>query len=344
MMRRAYSRWIGSLCTSVLIVLCSARVGQAASVEEFYRDRTVAVLIGYSVGGGYDSYARLLAKHMGKHIPGNPTLVPQNMPGAGSLKAVNYLYAVAPRDGSVFGIVARGMAMEPLLSDAQFDARKFTWLGSVTNEVSFCASWHTSTVKSWDDALSKEFVVGGNGAGSDPDVYALLLKNLLGARIKLVTGYPGSTDINLALERGEIAGRCGWSWDSLKSRNASWLTEGKINLLVVFAAKRSPEMPPDAPLIVDLVKTEEQRQILNLIMAREILGRPVFGPPGIPADRAQALRAAFDDTMRDPDFLAEAKKSELEVNPVSAAEVDALLAELYGTPKDVLTKATKAIQ
>jgi tripartite-type tricarboxylate transporter receptor subunit TctC len=159
-----------------------------------------------------------------------------------------------------------------------------------------------------------------------------------------VTGYPGSTDINLALERGEIAGRCGWSWDSLKSRNASWLAEGKINLLVVFAAKRNPEMPPDAPLIVDFVKTEEQRQILNLIMAREILGRPFFGPPGIPGDRAQALRAAFDDTMRDPDFLAEAKKAELEVNPVPAAEVDALLAELYRTPKDVLTKATKAIQ
>jgi len=320
--------------------------GHAQGVEEFYRGRTVNLMIGYSVGGGYDLYGRLVSRHIGKHIPGRPAVVPQNMTGAGSLRAAQYIYSVAPKDGTTFGTFGRTIATTPLLTPAtaQFDGTRFTWLGSVTNEVSFCASWHTSPVKSWDDALSKELIVGGNGAASDPDVYALLLKNLLGAKIKLVTGYPGSTDINLALERGEIAGRCGWSWDSLKSRNASWLAEGKINLLVVFAAKRNPEMPPDAPLIVDFVKSEEQRQILNLIMAREVLGRPFFGPPGIPADRAQALRAAFDDTMRDPDFLAEAKKSELEVNPVPAAEVDALLAELYRTPKDVLTKAAKAIQ
>jgi tripartite-type tricarboxylate transporter receptor subunit TctC len=329
---------------AALIGLIAGAPAWAADVAEFYRDRTVSVIIGYSVGGGYDTYARLLAKHMGKYIPGNPTLVPQNLPGAGSLKAANYLYAVAPRDGSVFGTVARGMAMEPLLGGAQFDARNFTWLGSVTNEVSFCAAWHDSPIKTLDDARNQEFVVGGNGSGSDPDIYALALKNVFGLKIKLVTGYPGSSDIDLALERGEIAGRCGWSWDSLKSRHAAWLGEKKINLLVVFAAAKDPEMPADVPLILDLAKTDEQRQILKLIFARQILGRPFFGPPGIPWDRKEALRAAFDATMQDPDFIAEAKRINLEVNPVPGAEIDTLMAELYATPKDVIAKTTAAIQ
>jgi tripartite-type tricarboxylate transporter receptor subunit TctC len=325
-------------------VLGLSAVAHAADVEAFYRDRTVSVIIGYSVGGGYDAYARLLSKHMGKHLPGHPTLVPQNMPGAGSFKAANYLYAVAPKDGSVFGTVARGMAMEPLLGNAQFDSRQFTWLGSVTNETSFCAAWNTSPVKNWDDMLTKELIVGGNGAGSDPDVYSLALKNLFGAKMKLVTGYPGSSDIDLALERGEIGGRCGWSWDSLKSRHPSWLSENKFNILVIFGTVKNAEMPAAAPLIGDFAKTEEQRQIVKLLLARQILGRPFFGPPGIPEDRKQALRKAFDDTMRDADFTAEAAKIELEVNPVPGTEVDTLLAELYRTPKDVLAKAAEAIQ
>lgn len=343
-MRSLSLRHAALLCACMTIGVAATSSVRADEVAAFYRDRTVSVIIGYSVGGGYDTYARLLAKHMGHHIPGNPTLVPQNMPGAGSLKAVNYLYAVAPKDGSVFGTVARGMAMEPLLSNAPFDSRKFTWLGSITNEISFCATWHSSPIKTWNDALSNEITAGGNGAGSDPDVYALALKNLFGAKIKLVTGYPGSSDIDLALERGEITGRCGWSWDSLKSRHPSWLAEKKINILVVFATARNPEMPTDPPLIGDLAKTDEQRQILKLILARQVLGRPFFGPPGIPEDRKQALRTAFDETMRDPDFIAEAKKIELEVNPVPGSEIDGLMAELYKTPPEVVAKTIEAIR
>jgi tripartite-type tricarboxylate transporter receptor subunit TctC len=328
---------------AALAALSLAAPASADPVEDFYRNRTVPVVIGYSVGGGYDTYARVLARHMGRHIPGSPTLVPQNMPGAGSLKAANYLAAVAPRDGSTFGIVGRGLAMEPLLGGAKFDAVKLAWLGSITNEVSVCGAWHLSPVKRWDDIFTNEFKVGGNGSGSDPDIFALVMRNIFGARIKLITGYPGSSDINLAIERGEIEGRCGWSLSSLKGRNPTWLPEKKFNLLVQFALAKSPELP-DVPLIMDLATSPEQGQILRLILARQVMGRPFLAPPGVPAERKQALRRAFDATMRDPEFLADAEKADLEVNPVTGEAIDALLAELYQTPKAVADKAAAAIQ
>jgi tripartite-type tricarboxylate transporter receptor subunit TctC len=326
-----------------LVTLLLAFPAKADPVGDFYRNRTVAVVIGYSVGGGYDTYARVLARHMGRHIPGNPTLVPQNMPGAGSLKAANYLAGVAPKDGSTFGIVGRGLAMEPLLGGANFDAVKLTWVGSITNETSVCGAWHLSPIKRWDDIFATEFKVGGNGSGSDPDIFALVMRNIFGAKIKLITGYPGSSDINLAIERGEIEGRCGWSLSSLKSRNPTWLADKKFNLLVQFALAKSPELP-DVPLIMDLTTSPEQRQILRLILARQVMGRPFLAPPGVPAERKEALRRAFDATMRDPEFLADAEKTDLEVNPVAGEAIDALLAELYQTPKAVADKAARAIQ
>ena len=328
---------------AALVLLWLAAPAKADPVEDFYRNRTVAVVIGYSVGGGYDTYARVLARHMGRHIPGNPTLVPQNMPGAGSLKAANYLAGVAPKDGSTFGIVGRGLAMEPLLGGAKFDAEKLTWLGSITNEISLCGAWHTSPVKAWGDLLTTEFRVGGNGSGSDPDIFALAMRNLFGAKIKLITGYPGSSDINLAIERGEIEGRCGWSLSSIKSRNPAWLAEKKFNLLVQFALAKSAELP-DVPLIMDLAATPEQRQILRLILARQVMGRPFLAPPGVPAERRAALRRAFDATMKDPEFVADAERADLEVNPVTGEAIDELLAELYRTPKAVAEKAAQAIQ
>jgi len=326
-----------------MLALCLARPTRADPVEDFYKNRTIRVVIGYSVGGGYDLYARLLARHMEKYIPGHPKLLPQNMEGAGSLKATNYLYGVAPKDGSTIGIIGRGLAMEPLLGDGKYDATKFTWIGSIASEISICASWHTSPVKTWDDVLTRNFTVGGNGSGSDPDIFALLLRNVFGAKIKLVTGYPGGADINLALERGELEGRCGWSWSTIKSRNASWLQERKINLLAQFALEKHQDLS-DVPLIMDLATTQEQRQILRLILARQVMGRPVLAPPGVPEDRKLALRKAFDATMTDPEFLAEAKKADLEVNPVNGETIDRLLADLYQTPKDILEKAIRAIR
>ncbi len=340
--RSSVTRAIGASLAAALFLSVTAPA-RADALEDFYRNRTVSLIIGYSVGGGYDAYARTLARHMGKHLPGQPTVVAQNMEGAGTLRAANYLYSAAPKDGSTFGTIARGMGTEPLLGDAHYDALKFTWLGSITSEISLCATWYTSQVKTWDDVLTKSFTFGGAAPGADTDVFALLLRNLFGAKLKLVDGYPGGNDIDLAMERGEVEGRCGWSLSSIKSRNPLWLTERKITPLVQFGLEKSPELP-DLPLIMDVASSDEQRQILRLILARQVMARPFLAPPGLPEDRKQALRTAFDQTMKDPEYLAEAAKNAMEVNPVTGAAIDALLAEVYRTPRDVIEKAKRAIR
>src|SRR5438046_3431902 len=245
----------------------------AQSVADFYRGRTMTMLIGYTSGGGYDLYARVLSRHMGRYIPGNPTIVPQNMPGAGSLRVAGFLYTAAPKDGTTLGMFGRGIAMEPLIGSAgaAFDARKFTWLGSGSDQVSLCATWHTSQVKTWGDMLKSPFTVGGEGPGSDPDMFAIMLKNLLGAKLKLVSGYPGGAEVNLAMERGEVEGRCGWSWSSIKITKSDWLAEKKINLVLQMALKKSPELP-DVPLVMDAARNERERQVLRLVLARQAMG------------------------------------------------------------------------
>ena len=314
-------------------------------MADFYKGRTITVLIGYSPGGSYDAVARVLARHMGKYIPGNPSLVPQNMPGAGTLNLANSLYNVSPKDGTAFGIFARGMAMEPLIgtSNTRFDATKFTWIGSAANEISLCATYGTSPVKNWDDALTKEFTVAGNGSGSDPDVFANVLRNRFGIKNRLISGYPGTAEISLAMERGEVDGRCGWSWTSIKAERPQWLAERKLNFIVQLALTRTPDLPT-VPLITDFAKDERQLQILKLVFSRQTMGRPFAGPPGIPEDRRDALRKAFDLTMKDAEFLAEAEKRGLEINPVSGVEADKLIAEIYQTPKDVVAEAREATE
>ncbi|HEX9465576.1 MAG TPA: tripartite tricarboxylate transporter substrate-binding protein [Alphaproteobacteria bacterium] len=315
----------------------------AAGVEDFYKGRSVNLIIGYSVGGGYDLYARVLARHLGRHIPGNPTIVPQNMPGAGSLKAIIYLYSVAPKDGSVIGTFGRTVPIAPLLgSDAKFDATKLTWIGSITSDTSLCVTWHQSPVKTWQDMLSKPFTMGGEGAGADPDVYAAVVKNLFGSGLKLVTGYPGTNDASLAMERGEIDGMCGLSYSTLRSRHADWMREKKVNILVQASLAKDPDLP-DVPVMFDVAQTDEQRQILKLILSSQVTARPYAAPPGLPDDRKAALRKAFDDTMQDPGYRAEMQKTGLDVNPTSGAAVEALLKEVYASPKDVADKAAKAI-
>ncbi len=301
------------------------------------------MLIGYTAGGGYDLYARVLSRHMGKYIPGNPQIVPQNMTGAGSLRLANFLYNVAPKDGTTIGMFGRGLAMEPLIgtSATQFDARKFTWLGSGSDQVSLCATWHTSAVKTWQDMLATPFTVGGEGSGSDPDMFATMIRSLFGVKVRLVSGYPGGAEINLAMERGEVDGRCGWSWSSIKITKPDWLADKKINLTLQMGLAKSRELP-DVPLIMDVAQTERDRQILKLVLARQQMGWPFTAPPDLPAERAQALRKAFDDTMKDAEFLAEAKQRRLDVNPMSGAEIDKLVGELYATPPEVIA-ATKTV-
>jgi len=269
--------------------------------------------------------------------------VPQNMPGAGSLKAANYIYSLALKDGATIGTVARSMATDPLLGESKFDPREFTWIGSTTSETSVCAMWQTSPVKNWGDIFGKTFTMGGSAPGSEPDVFTLLLKNVFGASVRLVTGYPGGNDINLAIERGEVDGRCGWSWSSIKSQRSEWLKNKKISILVQLAMAKHADLP-DVPLLLDFAKSEEQRQIVKLVLASLVVGRPFVAPRGIPVDRKMALRKAFDDTMKDLAFREEAAKLDLEIEPVAAAAIDDLLAELYRTPKPVVEKAAAAVR
>src|SRR4051812_15495401 len=331
------------LPTALALVVLSALPVRAQSVEEFYKGKSINLAIGFSVGGGYDLYARHLARHMGKHIPGNPTIVPQNMAGAGSLRAANYLYTGAPKDGTYFGTFARTTGINPLLeSGATFDGTKFSWLGSVTDDVSLCVTWHTAAVKTWDDFIKKPSTLGGQGPSSEPDMFARLFKNVFGAPIKLVAGYPGPNEISLARERGEVDGLCGLSWSTIKTRHAQWLKEKKMNLIVQASFKKVPELA-DVPLALEQTKDTEKLQILKLILAAQQMARPFAAPPGIPAERKAALVKAFDATMKDPDYLADAKRLDIDVNPVSGKELDELLAELYATPKDVVKKAGEAI-
>ena len=318
---------------------------RADAVADFYKGKQVKLLIGYSAGGGYDTYARVLARHMGKHIPGNPTIVPQNMPGAGSLKLTNFIYNVAPKDGSVFGTIGRGVPMEPLLGGkgAQFEADKFTWIGSLNNEVSICASWHTSKVKTVEDLASIELIVGGTGSGADTDTFPIVMTNMFGSKIKLISGYPGGNDILLAMERGEVAGRCGWSWSSVKSRRGDWIKDKKINILLQMSLQKHPDLP-DVPLVMDMAKNDDDRAALELIFARQVMGRPYVAPPGIPADRAAALRAAFDATVKDPDFVADIAKMKLELNPVSGEEVENIVKRIYAAPEAIVARASDAIK
>ena len=320
----------------------AAQPSRAARVEDFYKGKTVSLVIGYSVGGGYDAYGRLLARHLGKHIPGSPSVVPQNMTGAGSLKAANYLYSVAPKDGTVIGTFSRSQGIAPLLDKAEFDSTKFTWLGSVTDEVSLCVTRHDAPVKTFNELLVTPATFGGEGAGSDPNIFALLYRNVFGAKIKIVTGYPGTNEIQLATERGEVDGLCGLSWSTLKGRYPHWLKDKKANILIQAGIKKQADLS-DVPSATEVARQPDQIQILKLVLIGQAMARPFAAPPGIPADRKAALIAAFDRTTRDAEFLAEAQRLNFDVNPVPADRLDALLAEAYATPKDVIAKAAKAM-
>jgi tripartite-type tricarboxylate transporter receptor subunit TctC len=321
-------------------VLAAQSSGWAQGAADFYKGKTVDLYIGYSSGGAYDLYARLLARYMARHVPGNPTIVPKNMAGAGSLLLANWLYNVAPKDGTAFGIIGRGTGFDPILGNkrAQFDGTKFNWLGSANNEVSVCVSWHTAGVSTFADLLSRELVVGGTGASADTDQFPKITNGVLGTKFKIVTGYPGGNEISLAMERGEVQGRCGWSWSSVKATHRSWYDEKKIHLLVQLALEKHDDLP-NVPLVVDLATTDEQRKILELIFARQVMGRPFLAPPGLPADRVAALRKAFADTMKDQEFLAAAEKAKMEITPVSGERVEKLVKDLYATPKDISAKA-----
>ncbi len=340
-MMREFKR---AVFAALAIAACFASAPTAAQPAEFYRAKTITLYIGSSTGGIYDVYARLLARHIGRHIPGNPRIVPSNMEGAGSLRLANFLYNAAPRDGTVFGTINRGAPFEPLIGEAEaakFDAGKFTWLGSISDEVSVCVVSRRAGIENFPQLFSKELTVGGTGGGADTNQFPKVINGVLGTKIKLVSGYPGGNDIDLALERGEVDGRCGWSWSSLVSTHKQWVETGAVKVLVQLALHKHADLP-NVPLITDFAKTDEERAMLRLVFARGALGCPFLAPPGIARERVETLRKAFDETMNDPAFLAEAKQADLEIAPIGGAALQTLVAEIYRTPKDVVEK-TRAI-
>jgi tripartite-type tricarboxylate transporter receptor subunit TctC len=317
---------------------------QAQSVADFYKVKRVTVYIGYGAGGGYDRYGRTLSRHMGRFIPGKPRLIAKNMPGAGSIKLANALYNTLPKDGTAMGIIGRGLPMEPLFGrkGPRYDATKFNWIGSLNNEVSTCVSWHKTGVKTVEDAKKKQLIFATTAQGSDGVDFAIIMNNIVGTKFKLITGYPGGSTLTIAMERGESTGRCGWSWSSIKSTRPDWLRDKKINILVQLALKKHPEISPKVPLVMDLAKTKRDKQILRLIFARQTMGRPFLAPPKLPADRVAALRNAFDTMVKDKGFLKDAKKTKMEIQPVSGKEIEKLIANVYATPKDIVQAAAEA--
>jgi tripartite-type tricarboxylate transporter receptor subunit TctC len=329
------------LCLLSSILL--AHPARAQGAAEFYRGKNVALAISFSPGGGYDLYARTLARHMGKHIPGNPAVVPQNMPGAGGLRVAQFFYAAAPRDGLTFGTFTRMAGIAPLFDPTQkYDSAKLTWLGAITDSVSVCITWRTSPVRTWKDFLEKPVTLGGTGPNGELDIFTNLYKNVFNANVKLVSGYPGTAEIMLAMERGELDGVCGIDWTTIKAQRARWIADNSINVIAQAAFRKDPDLP-NVPLIMELTNDPEKLQILKLFVSAHEFARPYAAPPDLPTERAAALTAAFDATMKDPGFLAETAQHQMEVAPVSGKKLAQMLAEFYTIPESVLAKARAAI-
>jgi tripartite-type tricarboxylate transporter receptor subunit TctC len=318
----------------------------AAAQADFYKGKTIDLVISTGVGGGLDANARVVARHLADHIPGNPTIVPRNMPGAGHIRAANFVYSQAPKDGTVIATFIPVFVMAQVLDRSkgiQFDPANFNWLASTSSSNSTVYTWHTSSVKSVADASKRDVLMGGTGAGSYTIIYPTIMNSVLGTRFKLVTGYQSTAEIGLAMERGEVEGRAGNNFNSLKAENAEWLSTGKITLITQVGLERDPDYP-SLPLLTELGKSDEDRQILRLFSTDVVIGRPFVTSPGVPAERVALLRKAFDEMMTDPAYLDDSKKAALDVTPVAGAKIQAVVADLVHTPADIVAKAKLAME
>jgi tripartite-type tricarboxylate transporter receptor subunit TctC len=309
-----------------------------------FAGKSIQLVIGVSPGGGYDLWGRTVARHLGKHLPGKPAIVPQNMPGAGSLVAANYLYNVAPRDGTAIAIIARDTPLAPLMGTdgGRFDATKFGWIGNPSVETSVCVAYHTAAVKSLKDLYEKELIVGAVGIGSGSYNYPKMLSRLLGLKFKVVTGFPGSAEVFLAIERGEVEGFCE-GIESVTFKRPDWVSSKKVSVVFQGGSEANPELT-DVPFILDAAPTPEDRQAMLLLYAPQGIGRPFLAPPDLPPETLQALRNAFDATVKDPEFAADIKKQGLEIVPKSGKSLEALIKEIHTTPKAVVEKVTQFLK
>lgn len=330
----------GHLMGLLLVAAGSATAMPAASQEDFFKSKTITVYIGYAPGGTYDATARLLSRHMPHHLAGQPNMIPTNMAGAGSIKAILHLYTVAPKDGTALGMVARSYSIEPIFSpeSAKYDPTRFNPIGSTSSEVSVGVSWHTTPFKTFNDLMTKEITVGATGTTDDTGRFPMLARRLTGAKIKIVQGYPGGNDITVAMERGEVEGRFGWSWGSVKSRSRDWIEQKKINILFQMGMNKAEDLP-DTPFIMDFAKNERDKQALELVFAPQVTAWPLVAPPGLPAERVTILRRAFDATMKDPAFNAEADKLRIDVEPVTGEEMQKIVQRISGFDRTVIDRA-----
>ncbi|MDA1324917.1 MAG: tripartite tricarboxylate transporter substrate-binding protein [Proteobacteria bacterium] len=339
MLRKGLAGTVAALAVSL-----TASGAAADAVSDFYKGKTFEIHVGFAPGGGYDTYARLLARHIGKHIPGNPNVIVKNKTGSATVKLTNILYNKGPMNGTVMGMVARGIPTHAMLggTGGKYDPAKFHWVGSMNNEVSACVVHDRANAATFTDLLKNEVIVGGVGTSSDADQFTNFVNNLMGAKMKLITGYPGTAVIVLAIDRGEVNGICGWSWTSIKQMRGGLVKNGKLKVLMQMALKKHPELP-NVPLITDLARNKNQLLQMELIFSRQTIGRPFLLPPKVPQARVAAIRTAFVSTMKDPAFVALINKSKLELNWVDGNEVQALVERVLATPKDVVAAARQNI-
>jgi len=331
-----------------IVGLATAMTAWPASAADYYAGKAIDFVVGTPPGGGYDIYARVVARHLGRHIPGGPTIVVKNMPGAGSAKAAQFIAMIAPRDGTTIAAVMPGAIMGPLLdehADALFDPTKVRYIGTANSGTRVCLTLKGSKIKTFDDALTQKAVFGGVSTNDSTQEYGYLHKRTLGARYDIVSGYRGTPDIALAMERGEIDGVCGWDWSSVKAQKADWIRDDKINVLLQVSLDPHPELTRmGVPTVWKFVKTDDDRKVVELVISQTVFHRSYIAPPGTPAEQLATLRAAFDATMTDPELLDDAGKLHIDIAPLSGAKVQEVVEKLYTTPKDIVERARAAIR
>ena len=335
---------IGTSCLFLMALFIALFIAtHGAIADDYYKGKTVTVYVGYDPGGTNDIVTRLVAAHIGPHMGGDPSVVVKNMPGAATRKLAAHIYARAAKDGTEFGNIDRALATESLLDPSAknpFDVLALTWIGSPSQETLVCVSWHTSKVQSVADILSKEYLVASPGSPSGEQMIANVLNALLGAKVRAISGYPGGNEMNLAMQRGEVDGRCGLGWGAIQANYSQWLRDNQMKVLVQFSVDKLPDLA-NVPSVYDMLKSDDDRKVLDLILAAQKLGRPFVAPPDLPQDRKIALRTAFETTLRDPAFIAGAERQKIDLQPLSGAEIEKILQRAYATPPPIVSRAAK---
>ncbi len=335
---------LGTLIAGAAALLIAGPASAQSSEDTFFKGKEISLGIGFGAGGGYDTYARLMARHYGRFIPGNPVVVPKNEPGAGGMKLASTIYNVARKDGTELALFAATTALEPLFGteEAKYETTKFTWIGNLDSDVSSCGVWKHTGIKTWEDVKSKETTFGATGPAAITSIHPLVMGSLFGMKTKVILGYQGTRDVNLAMQRGEVDGTCGMYMSSIRSQYKDDVASGALTILMTFGTERTKDFP-NVPSVFELIKNDDDRKLADLIFGSDQIGRPISAPPGLAPARAATLRKAFDTMVKDPEFLAEATKIGLSMQAMTGEDVQKRFAEFYNTPKPVIDRAMKAM-